>query len=177
MRPHLSVIICTHNPRKDYLERVLKALQEQTLPSESWELLLIDNASDNLLEKKIDLKWHPYSRHIREEQLGLTPARLRGIKESVSETLVFVDDDNILKENYLSDSLRILKCMPWLGAIGGQILPEYEVPPPDWLLYYERVLAIRRTDRARWSNNSDDWQSQPWGAGMVIRREIGRAHV
>jgi glycosyltransferase involved in cell wall biosynthesis len=56
MRPHLSVIICTHNPRKDYLERVLKALQEQTLPSESWELLLIDNASDNLLEKKIDLK-------------------------------------------------------------------------------------------------------------------------
>jgi hypothetical protein len=39
----LSVIICCHNPRIDYLLRVLKALSEQTLLKERWELLLIDN--------------------------------------------------------------------------------------------------------------------------------------
>ena len=37
----LSVIICTHNPRSDYLRRVLKALSEQTLLKERWEMLLI----------------------------------------------------------------------------------------------------------------------------------------
>ena len=38
-----SVIICTHNPRSDYLRRVLDALKAQTLLREQWELLLIDN--------------------------------------------------------------------------------------------------------------------------------------
>jgi hypothetical protein len=36
----VSVIICTHNPRMDYLARALAALKEQTLPKELWELLL-----------------------------------------------------------------------------------------------------------------------------------------
>jgi glycosyltransferase involved in cell wall biosynthesis len=55
----ISVIICTHNPRPHYLSRVLTALRSQTLPMVHWELLVIDNASqeplvfvddDNLLE-------------------------------------------------------------------------------------------------------------------------------
>jgi len=37
----VSVIICTHNPRPDYLQRVLDALKAQTLPKENWELLLM----------------------------------------------------------------------------------------------------------------------------------------
>ena len=67
--------------------------------------------------------------------------------------------------------------MPWLGAIGGQILPEYEILPPKWLLQYERVLAIRRAVKSRWSNAEDDWQSQPWGAGMVIRRIVCTKYI
>ena len=43
----LSVIICTHNPRLDYLRRTFDALKLQTLDRDQWELLLIDNASDN----------------------------------------------------------------------------------------------------------------------------------
>ena len=46
---HASVIVCTHNPRLIYLRRVLEALRSQTLPLEQWELLLIDNASSELL--------------------------------------------------------------------------------------------------------------------------------
>jgi len=72
----------------------------------------------------------------------------------------------------LSRAMEILASMPWLGAIGGQILPEYAVPPPKWLPTYEHVLAIRRVDKPRWSNAPDDWQSQPWGAGMVVRKSI-----
>ncbi len=32
--------------------------------------------------------------------------------------------------------------------------------------------TIRRLDKARWSNAVDDWQSQPWGPGMVVRRSV-----
>src|SRR5216684_3043522 len=39
--PSVSVIVCTHNPRSDYLRRVLDALQAQTVPMENWELLIV----------------------------------------------------------------------------------------------------------------------------------------
>src|ERR1022692_4717847 len=96
-----SVIICTHNPRPDYLRRTLDALKAQTLPKEQWELLLIDNASKEPLADTWDLSWHPQARHIREEALGLTRARLCGISQSKGELLVFVDDDNVLSADYL----------------------------------------------------------------------------
>lgn len=54
MKPNLSVIICAHNPRRNYLNKVLKALS-QTLLLEKWELLLVDNASEKLLSTEIDL--------------------------------------------------------------------------------------------------------------------------
>jgi len=47
----------------------------QTLPLEQWELLVIDNASNEPLLKVWDLSCHPHARHIREEELGLTPIR------------------------------------------------------------------------------------------------------
>src|SRR3989442_702908 len=95
-RRGISVIICTHNPRPDYLERVLEALKAQTLSSEQWELVLVDNASRDQLSSWVQLSWHPQARCIRENELGLTPARLRGISEAVGKLFVFVDDDNVL---------------------------------------------------------------------------------
>src|SRR5450631_1561319 len=104
----ISVIICTHNPRPHYLSRVLAALRSQTLPMEQWELLVIDNASQEPLTADTwDLSWHPRARLIREDELGLAPARMRGMRESLAELLVFVDDDNILDPSYLSEVVRI----------------------------------------------------------------------
>src|SRR5208337_5568979 len=112
----VSTIICTHNPRADYLRRVLDALKAQTLPQERWELLLIDNASKEPLAAAWGLNWHRNARHIREDEPGLTPARLRGIKESVGELLVFVDDDNVLDPSYLETALSLAKRLQHIGA-------------------------------------------------------------
>jgi Glycosyl transferase family 2 len=54
----ISVIVCTHNPRLDYLRRTIGGLKRQTLSPEQWELLLIDKASDEILEGTCDLSWH-----------------------------------------------------------------------------------------------------------------------
>ena len=70
-----SVIICSHNPRRDYFDRTLVSLREQTMARERWELLLIDNRSDRPLANVYDLSWHPLARDMREEELGLTPDR------------------------------------------------------------------------------------------------------
>jgi glycosyltransferase involved in cell wall biosynthesis len=107
MQVSVSVILCTHNPRHDYLCRVLASLREQTLPAEQWEFLVVDNRSNQRLAEIWDISWHPRGRHIREDELGLTAARLRGIQESSGSLLVFVDDDNVLAPDFLDQAKAI----------------------------------------------------------------------
>ncbi len=177
MKPTFSVIICTHNPRQDYLQRVLQALQAQTLSTEQWELLLIDNSSDHVLADEIDLRWHPLARHIREEKLGLTQARLRGIEESIGEVLVFVDDDNVLEPDFLDINIQINKDWSILGAWGGQIVPEFEQAPPEWAKPYLILLAIREFDRDKWSNSTQPNDSVPCGAGLCVRKTVAQKYA
>jgi glycosyltransferase involved in cell wall biosynthesis len=169
----LSVIICAHNPRPEYLSRTLDALRVQTLPMAEWELVLIDNASRSPVAASVTLTWHPNGRHVREEVLGLTPARLRGIQEAQGELLVFVDDDSILEISYLEVAIGIGKSRPDLGCWGaGSIKPEYEKPPPEWLAAWDEALAIRRLDRDLWANIPGMNRSLPFGLGMCLRRTV-----
>jgi glycosyltransferase involved in cell wall biosynthesis len=173
MRASLSVILCTHNPRPDYLCRVLASLRGQTLPIEQWELLLVDNVSSPPLAETWDISWHSRGRHIREDELGLTPARLRGVHESNGKLLVFVDDDNLLAPDFLEQAAAISAGHPFLGVFGAGILkPEFEVPPPPKLRSRLHMLGLRNVPAALWSNNTKDVQSVPWGAGLCVARRV-----
>ena len=173
----ISVILCTHNPKPAYLRRALEALSRQTLACEKWELLLIDNRSDAPLTKELDLTWHRQARVIREEKLGLTPSRLRGIRESRGELLVFVDDDNVLDSDYLEEALRIAKERTFLGAWSGQCLAEFAEPPPEWTRRYWGNLVIREFDVDRWSNLPRLAETMPCGAGLCVRREVAAHYI
>jgi glycosyltransferase involved in cell wall biosynthesis len=173
-----SVIICTHNPRPHYLRRVLEALRNQTLPLDQWELLLIDNASkEPLTSKSWDISWHPHARHIREEKVGLSSARLRGMREARSDLLVFVDDDNVLEVDYLSEVIRIEREWPRLGVWGsGATIPEFEVEPADNLREFLDMLALRDQNSAQWSNVIPCVGARPWGAGQCVRANVATAY-
>jgi len=173
-----SVIICTHNPRPHYLRRVLEALRAQTLPLDQWELLLIDNASEEpLTAVNWDLSWHARARHVREEELGLAPARLRGIREAAADMLVFVDDDNLLAPDYLEEALRIMREWPMLGAWGsGVTTPEFEAQPAPELLGYVGMLALRNVKAAQWSNTMPCLRAMPYGAGQCLRAQVAAAY-
>lgn len=177
MKPAASIIICTHNPRLDYLGRVLAALQAQTLEVARWELLLVDNASSQQLASEVDLSWHPHARHVREDQLGLTPARLRGIKEATADLLVFVDDDNVLDVDYLQTALEIAQEWPKIGVWGGQVLPEFEETPPEWTKPYWGSLALRELDRDKWTNLPNNHEALPCGAGFCVRRIVAQQYA
>lgn len=170
---HISVLICAHNPRADYLGRVLHSLRAQTLPLAQWELLLIDNASKVPLSTTADLAWHPSGRHVREEELGLTPARLRGVREAQGELLVFVDDDNVLQPDFLEIAAGIARDWPQLGTWGGRVQPEFEQPPEEWTRPLWGLLAIREVTQDYWSNVPDlSSPAMPCGAGLCIRRSL-----
>ena len=183
-KPAVSVVIPTHNPRHDYLARVVDALRQQTLPREQWELLVVDNGSRVPLKAgagrqasgsasstaqrdnrsagpqdcrtslpshlstfppftELDLSWHTNARIVREEELGLTFARLRGFAEAKGELIVMVDDDNVLAPDYLESAVRSAQERPGLGAFGGKCLPEFEVKPDGWLASVRSGLGLR----------------------------------
>ena len=175
----ISVIICTHNPRQDYLRRVLDALRAQTLPKEQWELLLVDNASKEPVARNWDLSWHPHARHIREDELGLTPARFRGIREAAAELLVFVDDDNVLSPDYLNNALKLTLSHTWVGAFGGNIAGEFEAKPERWAEVMLPLLAIVPVKHEQWacSPGTSALYTAPCGAGMVVRRKIAAYYL
>jgi glycosyltransferase involved in cell wall biosynthesis len=175
--PALSVIICTHNPRPDYLGRTLDALRAQTLAREKWELIVIDNCSREPLSGRLDLSWHAGGRIVREEKLGLTPARLRGIREARAELLVFVDDDNVLDQNYLAAALEISAEHPRLGAWAGSCQGEYETEPPEWSRKHLQILCVYGFDRDYWCNYPFQNQSMPSGAGLCIRTDAAKKYL
>jgi glycosyltransferase involved in cell wall biosynthesis len=171
--PALSVILCTHNPRRDYLERTLEGLRRQQF--RDFELLIIDNASTPPLAGTLDLSWHPDARVVVEPALGLTRARLCGIALAKAATLVFVDDDNVLAPDYLEQAAAIALRHPQIGAWGGGIVPEYEVTPAPEVHDLLPGLALRDVMKTAWSNFS--WDSIPYGAGLCVRSTVARAYA
>ena len=183
MPPKVSVIIPTHNPNAIRLERVLFHLKAQTLPRSDWELIVIDNASEDAhFRENFDFSWHPTFQILREPKLGLTHARLAGYQSASAPILVFVDDDNLLGEAYLQSALEAMGQYPNLGAIGGKSSPNFESEPPRWVREFDTCLALRDlgdeiiTSPA--SLHIDAYpEYAPIGAGMVLRKQAMEAFV
>jgi glycosyltransferase involved in cell wall biosynthesis len=157
---------------------VLRALDDQSLSKDRWELIVVDSASDDLVSDAHDLSWHPRGRCVRVAIAGLMVARLRGIAESAGELIVFVDDDNLLAPDYLEQALVVQERHQYLSVFGsGNLTPEFEIEPPAYLRPHLRKLSLRTVPAPSWSNNPEDHYSLPWGAGLCVRRSAVEAFV
>jgi glycosyltransferase involved in cell wall biosynthesis len=174
----LSVIICTYNPKREFLVRVLAALRRQTLPLADWELLVVDNNSTPPIRDWLTLEWHPAAQIIEQPRPGLTHARLAGGHRAKADLLVLVDDDNVLAENYLAQALQIAADHPHLGAWGGNCVPEFEIPPPAEIAPHLAALGINnvRGHLPQWSNFRDTFRTVPMGGGMCLRKAVFAAY-
>jgi len=175
-KPLCSLIICTHNPDSDYFSRVLKSIREQSLSVSSYEFVIIDNKSDAGVLDAFDVSWHPHSRIIVEDELGLTAARLRGFRVTSADIIVFCDDDNVLASDYLEEAIRIANEYSFLGAWGGTCRGEFESTLPSWGdSGFLGSIGVREIQQISWSNQLN--HCCPIGAGMVLRRCVAQAYV
>jgi glycosyltransferase involved in cell wall biosynthesis len=173
----VTVIISTHNPHRDRFTRTLTGLYAQTLAASQWELILVDNAS-NVPVNILDLgpQFASNGTLIREPRVGLTFGRFAGIRRAHGRFLVFVDDDNVVAPDYLSNVLSILQRFPRVGLGGGKSVPEWEGSPPDpWVEEWFGNLALRdlgpRELFAEMTDPPTYPACAPIGAGMIGRRE------
>ena len=164
----ISVLTCTYNPRKEYLQKAINAISSQSVPQDSFEYVLVDNASTKFPE--IDLASIKNLQHIREPELGKIHALISGFKCCRGKMIVIVDDDNVLAPNYLELAWKVYQEMPFLGVWGGQIFAEYEEPPASELAPYTHLLTLCEFNRLEWSNIHTS--PAVAGAGMCVRREV-----
>ena len=100
-----SIIVPVYNVEQ-YLEECLKSIFCQTY--RNYEVICIDDASiDNSCEilKRYQIECNNMKVIFHEKNRGLSAARNSGIKEAAGEYIVFVDSDDMLKQ----DALMILR--------------------------------------------------------------------
>lgn len=172
----LTVIVCTYNPTDYVFESCIESIKKACLFYAPFEILVIDNNSNPSIEDKFKkiLSFHKEVnfRLINEKEQGLTPARLRGIEESKGDILLYIDDDNFIKENYFQEVIEIANKYPHIGSFSGQVLLRYETEPEPWVHQYSGLLVSRNLQRDYWSNVYECSQTVPCGAGLVVLKKV-----
>ena len=168
----ISAIICTYNREKyiiDCLEHLRLAIHGGV------EVLILDNNSTDgtaeLVKNYLGDHTEFPGRYLLETRQGLSHARNRGIAEARGDTLVFLDDDSMVAEDYFERLREGLDEYPQAGAFGGHITPVFEdgITPRwlcRWTLSWVSGLDMGPSAKAFPKNK------YPIGANMAFRRSV-----
>ena len=131
-----TIQLCTYN-RAALLERVLDACFEQTVPSETYEVVLVNDGSpDNTPEVIARARSRAACRFevIDQQNSGLAKGRNAGIARAQGERIIFIDDDVLPLPNFVEEHLRSHEAHPKAIVRGGAINVESfdDLPPPVW---------------------------------------------
>ncbi len=169
----ISIIVCTYN-RANFLYNALESIANNDFPRNEYEIILVNNNSTDNTEEKCkkfaanfpDVNFRYYT----ESKQGLSFARNKGIAESNGDFLVFLDDDVVVKPDYLRNLKSNLDNTPDLMTFGGKITPRFEAGhPPKWLnrWMYSLISATNCPDKTQKYGK----RKYPIGANMGFRRQ------
>ena len=167
-----TVVICCYNSEKK-LSLVLNALLHQnTHGFLTYEVIVIDNNSNDDTQKIIFSFVSSYSKELnlrsyKETKQGLINARRLGVQKSNGIYICFCDDDNLLNNNYLYNAYLIFNLNHEIGILGGWSEGIFESQPPNWFEKYSTSYAVG-------GRPSEDlvFGDYVWGAGMCIRKRL-----
>jgi glycosyltransferase involved in cell wall biosynthesis len=172
MNQGISVIICCYNSGERLLN-TLKYLAEQRIsPEIPVEIVLVNNASSDNTKETAQSEWQKYQtsflfKIVDEMQAGLIFARRKGIETASYKYVVFCDDDNWLRNDYLQNAHNLMEANPNIGVLGGQSEGVSNIDFPAWFDDFKYCYAIGKQSE---QNGNISHRKYIWGAGMVARR-------
>lgn len=117
-QPFVSVIIPVFNDSKR-LQICLKSLQNQTYPQSLYEVIVVDNNSEENLEVVVNHFSQAVITH--ESRPGSYAARNKGISLAKGEIIAFTDSDCIPASDWLEKGVKSLQSVPNCGLVAGRI--------------------------------------------------------
>jgi len=133
-----TIQLCTYN-RAYLLERVLDACFEQTVSSDDYEVVLVnDGSSDDtpaVIARAQARATSPFT-VVNQSNGGLAKARNAGLARSTGERIILTDDDVLPLPNFVEEHLRSHARHPKAIVRGAAITVENldDLPPPIWSL-------------------------------------------
>ncbi len=131
-----TIQLCTYN-RATLLERVLDACFEQTVPRDSYEVVLVNDGSTDetaaVIERAASRATCSFE-VVNQANAGLAKGRNVGIARARGERIIFIDDDVLPLPNFVEEHLRSHDRTPLAVVRGGAINVENfdDLPPPYW---------------------------------------------
>lgn len=134
---YVSVIIPVFNQLESLLI-TLKMFSKQTIPTNKFEIVIIDDGSDENICNTISKQDYAYELKLfRQKNSGRAAARNAGIRLSKGNILIFCDADRFPNPNFIARHLEIIKKNHKAVSIGcpldyfGQI-EKINMSQPDW---------------------------------------------
>ncbi|MHB8177620.1 MAG: glycosyltransferase family 2 protein [Vulcanimicrobiaceae bacterium] len=131
-----TIQLCTYN-RAALLERVLDACFEQSVEPDSYEVVVVNDGSQDATPQVLEQARHRATcRFIVVDQAnaGLAKGRNAGIERSCGQRIIFIDDDVLPLPTFVAEHLRAHDRAPLAIVRGGAINAESfdDLPPPVW---------------------------------------------
>ncbi|NNE27746.1 MAG: glycosyltransferase family 2 protein, partial [Saprospiraceae bacterium] len=173
-KPDISLIICTYN-RIKFLPECLDSCAAQDLPNDAFEIIVINNNCTDGTTEFVNgfIQRHPGlgMRHFIETQQGLSYARNRGIKESKGDIIVFIDDDAIVKPDYLRLILGYFESHHDMKGGGGKVVAKFESGKPHWYNKFSAPMFCSEHLKgdAIFKYKEGDY---PFGCNMFFHRSV-----
>lgn len=130
----ISAVICTFN-RADYLRKAVDSLTRQSLSSDRYEIIVVDNGSTDKTRSVVrEFSKNPIVRYFHEPELGLSFARNAGWRSARGKYTAYLDDDAVAHPDWLQKILEVFETVkPGPGCVGGRVEPIWESDRPGWL--------------------------------------------
>lgn len=135
-----SIIIPVYNDIQR-LEKCIKALKKQTLPSSRYEIIVVDN---NSIENISDLALKYGCKYLFCYKQGSYAARNKGVEYACGRYLGFTDADCIPDSQWVENAVRELSNRDGLVVLGGDIRMFFENSKPTSLEWYEYYYAFNQ---------------------------------
>jgi glycosyltransferase involved in cell wall biosynthesis len=118
--PEISVLLCTRN-RGEKIKNAVDSILENSY--ENFELIIVDQSSDDKTKTAIETYSDPRIRYIRSQTVGLSRSRNIAIRESLSEIVGFTDDDCIVDREWLASIMTEFEGDSSVMGVYGRVLP------------------------------------------------------
>jgi glycosyltransferase involved in cell wall biosynthesis len=173
----ISIITCTYNPDDTLLKRLLKAVEEQIIPSNiAVEYIIVDNNSPNPVSERVYvqdfLKNVAWAKLIVETEQGLTAARIAGYLAAKGDWLVFFDDDNEPTSDYIAEVAAFTNNYPDIAVFGPGVVQVEFVGKPERIVAerYKRYFQDKSVPTVMFSDSPYTHTYYPYGTGQVVMR-------